>query len=378
MSQLFSWDLSSPPISGSAPDPGTYVPSTPIFGKDARKNQFERGIKWANVPGGRADFVVHGGPRVYHVNSVCNLQQQPISSELPRSAKAGFGSSGYDGTIRFRRVALPSAVSPKEGRNLDVFGNENLFTDYQAVLKLGHILDSNTVGLWRFDEATGSISYDITSGSTAISYLGVPIVTGQVGYARYLTGSANATQVLQAQVTGSIVTQLQDEWTIEMWVSPNVQDAPGGILLMLNGLMFSTVPEDKVIFQYQINSDYRLATVTWPAYNSSSPKLTFSGSLLTPSTWNHVALSRVAQSSQYFYKSYVNGVLKDQSDLFNAPARVSGTANHYLGFGAYVTDAGLGNGGSHYAGSIDEVRLSKVVRTDAEILESYTRGTVGA
>ena len=114
-------DLQSGSLTGSF----TYLAPTvtnPRFGDDPRKTQFERGIKWANVPGGRADFVVHGGPRVYHVNSLCNLQQQVISNEIPRSAKGGYGSSGFDGTIRFRRVEIPPALRG-EGRNLDRFGN---------------------------------------------------------------------------------------------------------------------------------------------------------------------------------------------------------------------------------------------------------------
>lgn len=119
----YSWQLTPQVTSGALPNPGTFVPSTPLFGRDARKDQFERGIKWANVPGGRSDFVVHGGPRVYHVNSLCNMQQQVISSEAPRSAKAGYGSSGYDGTVRFRRVKIPSGVS-REDRGKDQYGNE--------------------------------------------------------------------------------------------------------------------------------------------------------------------------------------------------------------------------------------------------------------
>lgn len=131
MPVAYSWDLVPVPFSGSAPDPGVYVEST-LRGTDARKNQFERGIKFANVPGGKAENVVHGGPRVWHVNSVQNLMQDPID----KSVVAGPGT--YSGAIKYRNRSyrknvklLPDVVSPKDGRNTDVFGNEQFFPNYE-------------------------------------------------------------------------------------------------------------------------------------------------------------------------------------------------------------------------------------------------------
>jgi len=83
MATSYSWELIAVPVTGSPPDPGSYVPSAPMFGGAAqgRPSQFERGIKFANVPLGRADNVVHGGPRVWHVNSLQTILQLPIDRD---------------------------------------------------------------------------------------------------------------------------------------------------------------------------------------------------------------------------------------------------------------------------------------------------------
>lgn len=117
MPTSYSWDLTSPAFSGSLPNPGPYVASIPT-GLDARKKQFERGIKFANVPGGRADFVVHGGPRVYHVNSVMTMLQT-TSDRIERTGV-------YSGVVKFRfrnhrRFPVPASVNKVEYRSCNEY-----------------------------------------------------------------------------------------------------------------------------------------------------------------------------------------------------------------------------------------------------------------
>lgn len=121
MPTSYTWEVVTVPLSGSPPNPGTYVPQPPLFGRgDPKKNQFERGIKFANVPGGKADNVVHGGPRVYHVNSVANILQDPGDI----LTKTGV----YSGNVKFRfrsyrRFPVPESVNKIE------FRSSNRFTD---------------------------------------------------------------------------------------------------------------------------------------------------------------------------------------------------------------------------------------------------------
>lgn len=119
MAVTYSWDLVPSFTLGPLPDPGSYVAQVPA-GRDPRKFQFERGIKFANVPGGRADFVVHGGPRVYHVNSVGNVRQLPFDT-IRRDGM-------YSGAIKFRfrnyrNTPVPASVNKIESRSIDAFTN---------------------------------------------------------------------------------------------------------------------------------------------------------------------------------------------------------------------------------------------------------------
>lgn len=119
MPASYSWNLVSAPLSGSPPNVGTFVPQTPS-GIDQRRKQFERGIKFANVPGGRADFVVHGGPRVHHVNSLLNVYQGPGDVLVDNGQ--------YSGVVKFRfrdyrRFKMPDSINRIEFRSSDRFTN---------------------------------------------------------------------------------------------------------------------------------------------------------------------------------------------------------------------------------------------------------------
>jgi hypothetical protein len=109
MPTSYSWNLVAPPVTGSAPDPGPPVASPPRY-SDPRRNQFARGIKFGNVPGGKPENIVHGGTRIFHVNTACNVLQDPIDK------------GGTSGAIA-RPEETPDSVRKKEDRNVDVFGN---------------------------------------------------------------------------------------------------------------------------------------------------------------------------------------------------------------------------------------------------------------
>lgn len=109
MPTSYSWSLIPEPEPVAFPDTGPAQLGVPSS-SGALKRQFERGIKFGNVPAGKADNVVHGGARVYHVNSVCCLLQSPSDK------------SDLSGVMRFRRTGVPAAVNGQETRNLNAFG----------------------------------------------------------------------------------------------------------------------------------------------------------------------------------------------------------------------------------------------------------------
>ena len=116
----YTWNIVSTPLSGALPNPGPYVAQPPFTGRDARRDQFERGIRFANVPGGRADFVVHGGPRVQHVNSLQNI--------FLGVGDVVVDDGNYSGAVKYRfrsyrDFKVPDSVNKVEFRSIDRFTN---------------------------------------------------------------------------------------------------------------------------------------------------------------------------------------------------------------------------------------------------------------
>ena len=140
MPTSYSWTLYEAPFSGSAPEPAAATGEL-LFGTDARKKQFERGIKFANVPEGRAEFVVHGGPRVYHVNSVSNIIQE--------QDKLGQRADSYSGVVKFRfrnyrNYPVPLSINQVETRSSDRWSNPRF--SFTGKFEEGHLYYSLSTG----------------------------------------------------------------------------------------------------------------------------------------------------------------------------------------------------------------------------------------
>lgn len=342
MAQLFSWDLTSQAISGSAPNPGTYAPSVPLFGKDARKSQFERGIKWANVPGGRADFVVHGGPRVYHVNSLCNLQQQVISNEIPRSAKGGFGSSGYDGTIRFRRVQVPDIVSLKEGRNTNVFGEVQFFTNYVTPPAAPAPPTTLNSGLTRY--------YPLTSDGTDVVGGFNGEITGP--YVEYRAGhlSANAMYLgLNASNYFTAATFKPADMSVSFWIYPE------SALVGYSGLL-GNFTSDWQLFGDGTDANF--------FHTNNLSAIAGSTVALSVTTWHHVVFTRTANGGGSTNKVYVDGTA---AVTYAGPAGPDG--------GGLALNIGCrGDQANATTARFQDVAMYSRVITDAEALELWNGG----
>lgn len=93
-----------------------FAPSSPFFSGASSE---PRGIRFANAPKGKADRVVHGGARVYKINSVQNLMQRPSDTDV-------------GGAIRFpyrdyRKNQVPRAVRHYDRRSVNEFGEPVFF-----------------------------------------------------------------------------------------------------------------------------------------------------------------------------------------------------------------------------------------------------------
>lgn len=137
---VYTWPIVPPTASapGDLPNPGPPVFAGPQY-QDPRKKQFERGIKFGNVPDGRSELLPHTDRRVWHVNTVSNVIQSPCD-------KPDLG-----GVVKFRhrpRFAnkIPDSVNLPYYQSADRFGNP--IFDFTGQYPPGHEFVTIDDGFW--------------------------------------------------------------------------------------------------------------------------------------------------------------------------------------------------------------------------------------
>ncbi|GAB4232094.1 MAG: hypothetical protein OHK0028_07330 [Deltaproteobacteria bacterium] len=241
----------------------------------------------------------------------------------------------------------------------------------QTTPRQGHLLDNNTLALWRLNETSASDNAADATGSYPLIQFGSPdVVSGQIGNGRRTDGS---TKFFQKQGDAALGTALNGDWTFEGWVYLDNTFGSQGILFIYNGLDFSIFPSDVILAEVGVLGTRKVYVHQW--HNTGSyDEITTTGTLDT-AKFHHVAVTRTAEGGNNFtYRFYIDGVLD------NTTATVPGTdspvagGSHYIGLGCYTGDTGYGAGGAVFNGRLDDVRISKVARSGAEILSSYNRG----
>jgi len=239
-----------------------------------------------------------------------------------------------------------------------------------AGARQGHVLDDNTVALWRLNETSASDNAADATGSYNLQQFGSPdIITGHAGNGRQLDGS---TKFFQRQGNAALGTAFNGDWTFEGWVYLDNTFVVAGQLFVYNGLAFSFNPSDVILAEIFVDSNRRISTHQWHAIGSLTT-VTSTGTLPI-GQFNHVAVSRTAEGGNLFtYRIYVNGAIDNTTTGVSGLSSPVTGASHYIGLGCYTDIAGFGVGSSKLNGRLDDVRISKVARSAAEILQSYQR-----
>lgn len=240
-----------------------------------------------------------------------------------------------------------------------------------VAVRQGHVLDDNTVALWRLNEASASDNAVDATGSYNLTQYGSPdIVSGQIGNGRLLNGSSKFFQRLGDANLGTV---LNGDWTYEGWVYLDSTFSVQSNLFIYNGLRFSLDQPDTVLAEVGVMPDRTIYWHQWHATDNTTDG--FSTATLQTGKFYHVAVSRTAQGGNLFtYRIYVNGILDTTTpDVAGLSYAVTG-ASHHIGLGNYTGISGPGSGGNVLNGRLDDTRISKVARSGAEILQSYQRG----
>jgi hypothetical protein len=239
-----------------------------------------------------------------------------------------------------------------------------------AGARQGHALDNNTVALWRLNETSASDNAADATGSYNLQQFGSPdIVSGQAGNGRQLDGS---TKFFQRQGDAALGTALNGDWTFEGWVYLDNTFINDAELFVYNGLAFSYNSSDIILAEIGVDDTRTIFVHQW--HTNSTLSTVLSASTLPIGRFNHVAVSRTAEGGNLFtYRIYVNGAIDNTvTGVSGLVSPVTG-ASHYIGLGCYTDIAGFGVGSAKLNGRLDDVRISKVARSAAEILQSYQR-----
>ncbi len=241
----------------------------------------------------------------------------------------------------------------------------------QPSSRRGHVLDNATVALWRLNETNASDNAADATGSYPLQQFGNPdAVSGQIGNGRLLDGS---TKFFQKQGDAALGTALNGDWTVEGWVYLDNTFNSQGIIFIYNGLDFSIIPADVILAEVGVLGNRHLYVHQW--HNNGSYSEIASQGTLELGKFQHVAFTRTAEGGNTFtFRFYIDNVLDGTAT--GVPGTDSPVAgdSHYIGLGCYTGDTGLGAGGAVFNGRLDDIRVSKVARSDAEIFASYNRG----
>ena len=264
------------------------------------------------------------------------------------------GVSWVAGAPMIRSRADFSAVKLSDGR---------VFVSGGRRMGRGHDTDNKTLALWRLDETSGTAIAD-AMGAYPLTATGGPIIAaGKINNCRdfntansHLTGAGDS----------AAVTALLGEWTMEMWFK-RTTNAAAQLITYGGG---SETAADNLLMNVGITVGGNLF---WKWENGSGSDVT--QTMTTPlaslpayraSFFNHLAVRKTFNGVNYDVSIFINGVLYQ---TWTGQANASGgtTASWYVARNPEIV-------GSGFQGFIDDVRVSKVARTDFEILQDFLLG----
>ncbi len=218
-----------------------------------------------------------------------------------------------------------------------------------SIIAQDHILDDNALSLIHFNSLTKNTEYESPHTSTGVSYYS----NGQQGTAgnfysasllRYNRYSSTSSNINIKSTVGSVEAWVRPAWhgddgvtrTLLSWGTGGgmliFKDGAGNLRMILNRYGSDPVGNE-IGIAYNVND--------WNAHQ-----------------WHHVAFTWNASTMHM----YIDGEEVNEVDISNDQIPIIGTSTFYVG---------SDNGGSKWTGRIDEMRISKHVRTAAEIAYSY-------
>jgi len=250
--------------------------------------------------------------------------------------------------------------------------NDNSFLSWLKSLFLGHKITgaaivtsppAGTVGLWYFDENTGTTATDSSgNGNTGTLVNGPTWTAGISGSGLNLDGVDDYILVPDSDSLSIGNNGVDSPFSIEMWVKRNRAIGSSTERLIskyhnTNGVEYN--------MQFHPTGFYFQIFDGTPSFNSIGRF----GPEFGPGAWHHVVATYDGSKSSSGIKIYVDGVRIDTTDANTGTYTGSNNGPTPVTIGA--THTPLSN---FFSGQIDEVAIYKRELTATEILQHYQAG----
>ena len=200
------------------------------------------------------------------------------------------------------------------------------------------LVDSNTVGLWHFQEGGGSTAYDSSGKNNNGAFYNVTWKDSPLGWAPLFNGTSSYASIPHSSVFNT------NTLTVEAWVYVSVFDGRS------HPVAIKRIPYTAGGFEFRFNRDREIVFIV----DQTTGNWDVTSSALEAGKWYHLA--GVYNGSNRLCL-YVNGVQNKCRDI------TAGTLKYNSGaitVGAFFS----GSGTTYFPGYIHHVRISNIARTD--------------
>lgn len=249
---------------------------------------------------------------------------------------------------------------------------------YITRARAGAILDTSTVRLFRCDEIFGDL-LDAAGGPNIPTYTAGTVGSGdgQILKARTFSGSgANFFTNVGSPYSGDYSNMQTQNWSVEFWCKPSTSawgsDPTSHVVIA--AAKGTPDPFTGTIYYVEIDKPTSKVRVIWEngtpgdgVGGTGTLSVALSIAALSFDVWTHVGVVVQGNGAASTCKFYINGALSSTATGLAAPTMGYTYANLYVGINPALTY-------QWWSGSLDDIRVSNIARTAAEILDTYNRG----
>lgn len=227
----------------------------------------------------------------------------------------------------------------------------------------GHILDADTIAIWRFAEPSGSLATDLAQGFVLSAANNAPVTIGRIDNCRGFNGT---NQYLEGAANPTTITDFYGDITYELWIW--IDPSCGDCSILSLGGQNQAIQNNYMLYEFGLNASQRMYT-RWT--NSGGDKISTFGAPATPirGKWMHLAVRKWSQGGGLFTtEALINGAVVGLTADMTGNQSPDGL-NDIFALGRYP-----GQATKFFKGYVDDIRISRKKRTDGEIMASYLRG----